>query len=169
MESNAKWDGFTKAITLFVLSFFAVLVFKILRNYFLQMENESFRINLVMLLTIVVVIVYLFSIKKYRLTDTALEIVRVMNTKSVPLALLKEVRIVSNSEMAWTIRLFGSGGLFGFIGFFWNFKHKFISVYSTRMTRLVLITTTENKKLIISPEDFAFVEALQIKISKHES
>jgi len=169
MESNAKWDGFTKAITLFVLSFFAVLVFKILRNYFLQIENESFRINLVMLLIVVIVIVYLFSVKKYRLTDTALEIVRVLNTVSVPLASLKEVRIVSNSEMAWSIRLFGSGGLFGFIGFFWNFKHKFISVYSTRMTRLVLITTTENRKLIISPEDFAFVEALQNKISKHES
>jgi hypothetical protein len=169
MESNAKWDGFTKVITLFVLSFFAVLVFKILRNFQLQLENESFRINLVILLVVVIAAVYLFSIKKYRLTDNALEIVRVLNTKTVPLSSLKEVRVVTNTEMAWTIRLFGSGGLFGFIGFFWNFKHKFISVYSTRMTRLVLITTTENKKLIISPEDFAFVEALQNKISKHES
>ena len=164
MESEAKWDWFTKAVTLLLISFYGVLVFKFFRGFYMPESVEPITIKLFILLSFVIVIVYFFSVKKYRLTNESLEIVRVLNIKSISLSSLKEVRVVSNSEMAWTIRLFGSGGLFGFIGYFWNYKHKFISAYATRMTRLVLVTTNENKKLIISPEDFEFVETIQQKI-----
>jgi hypothetical protein len=168
MESEAKWDWFTKVVTLFLLSFYGVLIFKFIRGSYEPEASEPVIIKLLILLTVVIVIVYLFSVKKYRITNDSLEIVRVLNVKSISLSSLKEVRVVSNSEMAWTIRLFGSGGLFGFIGYFWNYKHRFISAYATRMTRLVLVTTKENKKMIISPEDFEFVEMLQQKIHLEE-
>jgi len=168
MESNAKWDAFTKLITTFVLAFVVVIIFLSIRNNMAGAGN-IISIRFIIFILIVIGTTFLFSIRKYRLTNDSIEIIRVLNTKPVPLSSIKEVRILSDAEIAWTIRLFASGGLFGFIGYFWTSKLKLISVYATRMTRLVLITTTENKKIIISPEDFAFVEALQSKISKHES
>jgi hypothetical protein len=162
MESNAKWDWSTRIITTFVLLLVLVLATKEFNRY-LTTPSDSYpvRFIIIFLVAIAFLLTFLYSIKKYRLTNDSLEIVRFLNKKTIPLSSIKAVHILNNSDMVWTIRLFGSGGLFGYIGYFWNFKHKFISVYATRLSPLVMLVTSENKKLIISPEEYAFVEALE--------
>jgi hypothetical protein len=66
-----------------------------------------------------------------------------------------------NRSIAFSVRLFGNGGVFGGVGYFWNRTFGFFQAYvtSARKSDLVLVET-DRQKIIISPRDVnAFIAA----------
>lgn len=69
--------------------------------------------------------------------------------REIPLNEVIEVRKLSKFEVSGSIRTFGSGGLFGYLGCFKNNKLGNYTMYATEWNNLVLIRTN-NKKYVIS-------------------
>jgi hypothetical protein len=55
--------------------------------------------------------------------------------------------------LGFVIRLFGSGGLFGWLGIFYSGKYGIFKMYGGAASPLVMITYGNGKKIGISPED----------------
>ena len=61
-----------------------------------------------------------------------------------------EVRAVERSELLGSIRLFGSGGFFGWFGIFRNSKFGTYRLYCGQLENLYLVKTTTKKYIISS-------------------
>ncbi len=60
---------------------------------------------------------------------------------------------VDNEKMKWTIRKIGVGGLFGYYGKFVKRSFGSMTFYATRRNNYVLVTMTDDRKIIITPDD----------------
>lgn len=103
---------------------------------------------------------YYFSISKYRLTDTAIIIVRPFDTVTYPRNIIERAERVDKSDLYFAIRTFGIGGVFAYTGQFWNRKFGNMTWYVTRMDCAVMLYC-RNKKILVSPDEpEAFIAAL---------
>lgn len=66
---------------------------------------------------------------------------------------IRSVEILDRGKIRGSIWLFGVCGLFGYTGRFANLSLGGMTWYITRRSRPVLVQTTENKRIIISPDD----------------
>ncbi|MBS4044542.1 MAG: hypothetical protein KGZ59_12085 [Chitinophagaceae bacterium] len=60
---------------------------------------------------------------------------------------------LEKEKLKGTIRTFGVGGLFGYFGKFYNNKIGVMTLYATRRSNYVLIKTSANKKIILTPDN----------------
>ena len=67
--------------------------------------------------------------------------------------MLVSAQIVDKETMKWTVRTFGVGGLFGYFGKFANRALGSMTLYATRRNNYVLIITTDERKIIITPDE----------------
>lgn len=74
-----------------------------------------------------------------------------------------EIRAIPNSETAFTIRTFGSGGLFGYLGKFKNPKLGSYTMYATNLNELVLIRTNSKKYVFSCKNRDEFIESVKLK------
>jgi hypothetical protein len=71
-----------------------------------------------------------------------------------------EVHQMEDGKLARSMRLFGSGGLFGYFGLFWNREFGTMTWYATRRDQAIIIITSSHKKLVITPDETdAFMQA----------
>lgn len=89
----------------------------------------------------------------YVVTKEELMIRRPVLNVCIKRADIKSVELISKNEIGGSIRIFGVGGLFGYYGSFTNFSLGRMTWYATRRDRLVLLKTTNGKKIIITPDD----------------
>ncbi|QRQ99853.1 PH domain-containing protein [Dyadobacter sandarakinus] len=66
---------------------------------------------------------------------------------------IREVHLLDDEALKWSIRTFAVGGLFGYFGKFANTKLGSMTWYATRRTRAVLIRTVNDKKIIVTPDN----------------
>lgn len=102
-----------------------------------------------------------YGIYGYRIDEDALHVLRLGWTKKFPLAEIRQVEILPDA-MARSIRVWGNGGIFGYIGHYRNRKLGKYRAYSTHLRKTVVITTRDETRWVVSPEDpQRFVQALQ--------
>ena len=74
---------------------------------------------------------------------------------------IKRVVALAARDIKGSVRLFGVGGMFGYYGKFANSPLGRMTWYATRRDTPVLVTTTDHRQLILTPDDPAqFVRAL---------
>ncbi|MCS7122324.1 MAG: PH domain-containing protein [Archaeoglobaceae archaeon] len=118
------------------------------------------------LLLILFVVVYTYTPKEVVLERSGLVIKKVLGQVVVPYDKIKEVFFFERFNWK-TIRVFGSGGLFGWFGLFYIEKIGKVWVYARRRKDLVLIKADKN--YLIAPEDpKRFIENLKTMINKKE-
>lgn len=66
---------------------------------------------------------------------------------------IKSVEQINNEIFTHTFRTFGVGGLFGYFGKFSNTVLGSMNWYATRRDKTVLVTTNDNKKIILTPDN----------------
>lgn len=73
--------------------------------------------------------------------------------------------IVRKESMTWTERLGGNGGFFGFYG---NFKNHFgmMTWYATKLKNYIMIETTRQGRIIITPDNTGLVKEIRKLIGK---
>ncbi len=86
---------------------------------------------------------------RLKANDDKITIRLLLGSREIPLNEVTEVRKISKSDISGSIRTFGSGGLFGYLGRFKNNRLGSYTMYATELNNLLLVST-HNKKYVIS-------------------
>lgn len=102
-----------------------------------------------------------FGVYGYSLRDEELRIIRLGWSKDVPYNSIQDVEYIPDA-MLGSLRLFGIGGFFSYLGCFKNRILGAFNAYATHRKNTVVITTKQGKKIVVTPsKPIAFVEALK--------
>jgi len=85
----------------------------------------------------------------FSIYDNTVIIRRIIGNKSIKVKGTPEYWV----SISKGVRLFGSGGLYGYYGLFWFKGMGRVWVYATRRKNLISITDDSGKKCIISPDN----------------
>lgn len=97
--------------------------------------------------------------------DEKITVRRLFGSLEMPLAEVTSVSQISMSDIDGSIRTFGSGGLFGYLGRFKNDNLGSYSMYATELNNLILVCTDSRKYVFScsSPQEFVEYVNLQLK------
>ncbi len=161
-----------KAKTGTVLIF--VIITMVLISFIPRLENGDTR-SIVLFVIIIVfdiavfLLPYLYRPLKYIVTENELIIKRLIKPVVIDLSEIKKITPLSREDMIGTIRVFGSGGVFGYFGKFRNKRYGMMTLYTTRTDNRVHILTSEGKNIILSPDNVdEFIKAVESKIAKEK-
>ncbi len=75
---------------------------------------------------------------------------------------IAEMREINAREVGFEIRIFGSGGFFGFFGWFYSGRLGWFRAYATNRKDLVLLSLHDGGKVVLSPyPSNVFIECAQ--------
>lgn len=108
-----------------------------------------------------------FGIFGYHITAGKLQILRLGWSKDIDLSSIKYVEYKPHA-MTGSVRTFGIGGLFGYVGYFRNSILKSYKAYVTHRGKTVVITT-EGGEVVISPDDpETFVASIEASLGNNQ-
>jgi hypothetical protein len=87
----------------------------------------------------------------YSVSEDSIVVRRLAHNVVIPRASIRDVRRLARRDVGFAWRLFGSGGLLGFFGYFSSAKLGRFLAYAADTASLVLITQTDGRKILISP------------------
>jgi len=109
---------------------------------------------------------YAWSPVGYEIADGNVVIRRLIGNVRIPVSGIREVKIATRDDLSGSLRLFGSGGLFGYYGLFRNSTLGTSNWYVTDRSHAVVLTG-DSGTVIVSPDDSAgFIAALGNRASK---
>lgn len=108
---------------------------------------------LAFIVTATYVFSFLFHPSSYSVNRTELIISRPAKGVKIRVGDIKNVERLTRKDLAWSVRIFGVGGLFGYYGKFSNKTIGPMTWYATRRNSYVLIQLKNNKKIIITPDE----------------
>ena len=159
MTFKASLDTLAKGVTIGISILFAVVVAGQIYLYCSDAELSAFLTAIPLLA--VYLATYCFRPIDYDITNDKLVIHRTIKDVIINRQDIKNVQSINKSQMKWTIRTFGVGGLFGYYGPFVNSHFGNMTWYATRRDNTVLIETVDDKKLIVTPDEpEAFIKEL---------
>src|SRR5699024_10265637 len=101
-----------------------------------------------------------YGVYGYSIQEEKLKILRLGWAKEVDLKDITNVDMTPHA-MIGSIRTFGIGGLFGYIGYYRNSILGSYKAYATNTDNTVLIETTNDRKIVVTPDNLAeLMEAL---------
>lgn len=101
-----------------------------------------------------------FGVYGYSIQDGKLKIIRLGWATEIQLSAIQKIEQKPHAMMG-SIRVFGIGGLFGYIGYFKNSILGKYKAYATHSDKTVLIIT-KNARIIVTPDDpLEFTESLK--------
>jgi len=122
--------------------------------------NASAAILVSIILGFTSIIAYALSPKSYEIKEDSMIIHRPLKDVVIHRSEIEEVHQMEDGKLARSMRLFGSGGLFGYFGLFWNREFGTMTWYATRRDQAIMIITSSHKKLVITPDETdAFMQA----------
>lgn len=65
---------------------------------------------------------------------------------------IKSAFIPDIDSMRFTIRTFGNGGLFGYLGLFYNPAYGKMKWYATRRDNYIMLIMQDNTKIVLTPD-----------------
>lgn len=104
---------------------------------------------------------FAFSPRGYEISNGEFRIKRLIGDVVIPLGRLRFIRYATAADFWGCIRLWGSGGLFGYYGWFWSKALGRSRWYVTDRNKAVIVTDGD-RTILVSPEDReAFVASIQ--------
>jgi hypothetical protein len=108
---------------------------------------------------LVIVLCYAWAPRGYLLRDGEIVIRRLVGEVRIPLSEVRELRAVTPDDLRGCIRLWGSGGAFGYFGNFRTSRFGNCTWYVTDRSK-ALVVVTSDRTILLSPADTAaFLEA----------
>jgi hypothetical protein len=140
MTFSASYDRVTKTISTLVCLFLLAII----------AATHSF--IFCVLAVVLILVSYAHSPRGYVIADRSILVQRLAGRPRIALEDAREVRRATPDDSSGAIRLFGSGGLFGYYGLFTSAKlGKFTAYVTNRNNRVVVITGS--KTALFSPDD----------------
>ncbi len=100
-----------------------------------------------------VIIMYFLKPLSVIVDNNSITIERKFKPVVIRFSEIKTVRLLQKGEMKGTIRTFGNGGIFGYTGLYYNKTMGSMTWYCTQRKKYILVEKTNNKKLIITPDN----------------
>lgn len=145
---KASMDKLGKTIT--IGTFIGLLTLDI----FILSKNDIANASIVMgLILLIFLISYVLSPFAYQLTGDKLIINKKLFPKTIVLSEIHNVSTVEYDDLGIRYRIWGSGGLFGWYGYFYSTDIGKILLQCSKRKNLVKITTNNNKLIVLSPDD----------------
>jgi hypothetical protein len=159
MFYKASLDSLAQGVTIIFTLICLLLAFCCVFMFFDGGLSAVGAVLSALVLPIILGITYLFSVKGYALRNDELVITRPISPVHFAIS---DIESVDNTKIAATssVRLFGSGGLFGYLGSFYNKRQGRFTLYATNRANIRLLTLKNGKKIGISPDDMTFFEGL---------
>ncbi len=121
------------------------------------------------ILILVLVLSYAYSPRAYRVSEKAIVVKRLIGNVRVPLESLRAARRMEADDLRGCIRLWGSGGLFGYFGLFRTTKLGRCTWYATNRKNLTVVVGAR-KTTVYSPDDTeGFLRAIRAQVPIPES
>jgi hypothetical protein len=161
MLSNSLSMETTFNAKLSKFSLFITIVFNIglLIILFTLKESTQYRLVFMFFTVLILVSTHMLHPLSYTVVPDAVKINRLLLPITIQTIDIIHIEKISVADLAITVRLFGSGGVWGYFGIYHSRVHGRLTMMATDMQQLILITTATTK-YVISPEDtFAFLEA----------
>ena len=118
---------------------------------------------------LIVFFAFAYSPKAYVVSDRAIEVERLISNVQVPLEDVRETRRINTDDLRGCIRLWGSGGLFGYYGLFRTARLGRCTWYVTNRKNVVVIIA-QSKTTLYSPDDVdGFLEAMRAAMPAREA
>ena len=105
-----------------------------------------------LLLGAIFFVAYLYRPLYYNVEQATLSIKRPINSVNIALYDIKKASLITQDDLGMAIRLFASGGMWGYYGFFYSFKMGKMWWYTTQRQNYVLIQTTDDTQYLLSPD-----------------
>lgn len=106
-----------------------------------------------------------FGVYGYSIQEGKLKIIRWGWATEIEIKDITNVNATLHATIG-SIRTFGIGGLFGYIGYYKNSILGSYKAYATNSDNTVLIETNHNGKIVITPDDpNEFIESLNSKLN----
>jgi hypothetical protein len=151
MTYKASLDTFTKITTIGVTLLFAAII--IGQYPLIKYSGYAFPIFTTVLIVLTYFIAFAFRPIDYKILANELIIHRLAGNVKILRSQIKSVEVLDKKKIAWSVRTFGVGGLFGYYGKFANAKLGPMTWYATRRDRTVIIRTLNNKIIILTPDN----------------
>jgi len=151
MTYKASLDKTAIIITISVTILFAVIIggqYSIIRD-----AGSAVPIYTTTACLLIYFLAFAFRPIHYTLTSDELIVNRPLLNVHIKTAGIKSVELIEKKAIRGCIRIFGVGGLFGYYGSFANFSLGRMTWYATRRDKPVLVKTTDNRKIIVTPDD----------------
>jgi hypothetical protein len=134
------------------------IVYEIQNNNQLSLSVKS----IILIAPLSILLTYLFMPKQYEINENELVIHRKIGNLTILRNDITQIeKIEAYTQLGFVIRLFGSGGLFGWLGIFYSGKYGKFKLYAGAASPLVMITYQNNQKIGISPIEIdAFIDSL---------
>ncbi|MCM1441403.1 MAG: PH domain-containing protein [Roseburia sp.] len=141
-----KWDTYTICVTVLVLVLIATSSFMLVK---VQPKSSWWILCFIYLALLAV---FLYMPYKVGYNDKAIYVQRIKGRVEIPFDSILSVEQIGSGELLNSVRIFGSGGFLGNIGYFKNEKFGTYIMYTTSSENLVRIKT-ETKMYVINFPD----------------
>jgi hypothetical protein len=112
----------------------------------------------------IVILAFAYSPRAYVISDGAITVKRLIGNVKVPLENVREARRITADDLRGCIRLWGSGGLFGYYGLFTTARLGRCTWYVTNRKN-ALVIVAEPKTTLYSPDDVdGFLETIRASV-----
>ena len=147
----APWDWIVSLVTVLLLSFFGGLLFFTEQNLIPQIMYIC-----------IILICALFGVYGYTIQNESIHIIRLGWKKRIKITDIKKVEFIPNA-MKKSIRTWGIGGAFGYIGYFNNrILGKYKAFATNRKNTVILYLNSKENLYVLTPDKpEAFIECLK--------
>lgn len=161
MVFKASLDKTATVITVLCTLLFAFIIAILL--LITRSSNTFHQLYICIILAVIYSLAFIYRPVSYQITRDLLTICRPISDVHIKKADIRSVAMVDETELNKSIRTFGVGGMFGYYGSFANYHLGSMTWYATRKDKAVLITTIDNKKIVVTPDEpEAFITALGV-------
>jgi len=151
-------------VTRLTSGFLAILFILMVWIYLEQSSILGMFFLMITLISIILtpLIAVIYAPTVYRVTPNAVLLDRFMGPVKIKRSEIDSVEEVDTQYLSHSLRTWGSGGMFGYYGYFWSKKNGSFFAMSKSRKNLVLIKTKAGKKFIVSPmKPDAFIASLK--------
>lgn len=146
---SASYDSTTKILSAVVFVIFVVVI--------TVTKSAAFS----GLAAVTMLLSYAYSPRGYAILDRSIVVKRLIGNVRIPLDGIREIRSFTAEDCRGCIRLWGSGGLFGYYGLFRTSKLGKCTWYVTNRRHAVVVIT-DAKRALFSPDDMdGFIAAVR--------
>jgi hypothetical protein len=142
-------DRFTTILTIGIFAVVAIVILSILFTDASDVPLLALGLPLLILASFAAF--YLASIKAVVVTDSAVIVVRKLGERVYPMGEIAEVRPITD-ELNHSLRLFGNGGVFAYMGWFRSGALGTYQANANRRDARILLTFKSGKKLVLSAD-----------------
>jgi hypothetical protein len=154
---TTQMDNTVKIITTIV--HFAILPIPIVLYFKAGIELALLN---VLILGVLFSLTYVLRPYQYVIDELGISVHKQLWPKKIPFHNIASIETIAYKELKVRLRLWGSGGLWGWFGFFLSAEYGTLNMQITEKNNLLLVTTKDEKYIVLSPTQvIAFAEAVK--------